>query len=169
MTDATDAALDRMAERAEPELVVEAIKDGSVRGVFEAYAMAPGHAEVALSVEDECQGRRLGRALFMEGLRALAERGFRTADLFCLRENAAVLALVRAAGGRIRLEGGEAVVQIELGRVLGEAAFWVDDHVAAWMLGRRERADGGCVLSPSLTLERIPFCGRDHWTEVAPP
>jgi ribosomal protein S18 acetylase RimI-like enzyme len=119
--DATDAALDRMAERAEPEMVVEAVEDGVVRGVFEAYATMPGHAEIALSVEDDCQGRGLGRALFMQGLRALAERGFRTADLLCLRENAPVLALVRAAGGRVRFEGGEAVVEIELGRVLQEA------------------------------------------------
>jgi hypothetical protein len=57
----------------------------------------------------------------MQGLQALAERGFRTADLLCLRENAPVLALVRAAGGRVRFEGGEAVVEIELGRVLQEA------------------------------------------------
>lgn len=131
MGDAPDAALDRLAERAEPELVVEALEEGVLRGVLEAYPTTPGHAEIALSVEDDCQGRGLGRALFTEGLRALAARGYRTADLLCLRENAPVLALVRAAGGRVRFEGGEAVVEIELGRVLEQAGPAEDPRAAA--------------------------------------
>lgn len=107
-------ALDRLAERAEPGLVLELVEEGAVRAVLEAYDAAPGHAEVAISVEDGWQGRGLGRALFEEGLRALAERGVRTADLVCLRENVALLRLVQGRGARIRWDGGEAQVEIDL-------------------------------------------------------
>ncbi len=107
-------ALDCMAERAEPELLLEIIEDGTVRAVLEAYATSPGHAEVAISVEDEYQERGLGRALFEEGLAVLATRGFRTADLFCLRENTALLHLVSGTGARLRMEGGEVHVEIDL-------------------------------------------------------
>ena len=45
-------AVDRMAERARPELLLEVIENGAVCAVLEAYATLPGHAEVAISVED---------------------------------------------------------------------------------------------------------------------
>ncbi|TNC74241.1 GNAT family N-acetyltransferase [Rubellimicrobium roseum] len=111
-------ALDRLADRADPELVLELVEEGAVRAVLEAYATSPGHVEVAISVEDGYQGRGLGRALFEEGLVLLASRGFRTADLVCLRENTALLHLVSRAGARLRMEGGEVHISIELGQVL---------------------------------------------------
>jgi GNAT superfamily N-acetyltransferase len=110
--------LDRLADRAEPELLLELVEEGAVRAVLEAHATTPGHVEVAISVEDGFQGRGLGRALFEEGLRVLALRGVRTADLYCLRENAALLHLVAGTGARLRWDGGEVHVEIDLGRVL---------------------------------------------------
>jgi ribosomal protein S18 acetylase RimI-like enzyme len=107
-------ALDQAVDRSEPELLLEIIEDGAVRAVLEAFATSPAHAEVAISVEDEYQGRGLGRALFEEGLTVLAARGFRTADLVCLRENTALLQLVRGTGARLRAEGGEVHIEIRL-------------------------------------------------------
>jgi GNAT superfamily N-acetyltransferase len=118
---ATDEALDGLAERAAPDLLLELVEEGAVRAVLEAHVTAPGHAELALSVEDRFQRRGLGRALFEEGLAVLAARGVRTADLYCLRENAALLGLARGAGARLRGDGGEVHVAIDLGRVPGEA------------------------------------------------
>ncbi|WP_210527618.1 GNAT family N-acetyltransferase [Rubellimicrobium arenae] len=120
MGEPTTEALDRLADRADPELVLELVEDGSIRAVLEAYATSPGHVEVAISVEDKYQGKGLGRALFEEGLDVLAARGFRTADLFCLRENAALLRLVARAGAKTRIDDGEVHVEIELGRVLDQ-------------------------------------------------
>lgn len=115
MAEPSQAALDRIADRASPDLLIEIEQDGGVRGVLEAYDLGGGHAEVALSVEDAYQGHGLGRRLFEEGLRLLGRRGFATADLCCLRDNGAVLHLVREAGGRVTLRDGEAVARIELG------------------------------------------------------
>lgn len=67
------------------------------------------------------QGQGLGRELFEEGLRLLAGRGFQTADLPCLRDNAVVLHMIRDAGGEIRVEDDEAFAEIELRRVLDRA------------------------------------------------
>ena len=94
MRNPSTEALDRLADRAEPELLLEIVEDGSVRAVLEAYATSPGHVEVAISVEDRYQGQGLGSALLEEGLTVLASRGFQTADLVCLRENRALLHLV---------------------------------------------------------------------------
>ena len=121
MGEPSEAALDRIADRAAPDIMLEVERDGDVRGVLEAYDAGAGHAEIALSVEDAYQGRGLGRRLFEEGLSHLARRGFRTADLYCLRENTAVLHLIRKAGGRIVFQGSEARAEIELGRILDRA------------------------------------------------
>ncbi|TNC49117.1 GNAT family N-acetyltransferase [Rubellimicrobium rubrum] len=120
MSELSTEALDRLADRAEPELLLELVEDGSVRAVLEAYATSPGHVEVAISVEDPYQGQGLGRALFEEGLVVLAERGFKTADLVCLRENTALLRLVSQAGARMRTEDGEVYSEIELHRALDQ-------------------------------------------------
>ncbi|MBP1804209.1 GNAT family N-acetyltransferase [Rubellimicrobium aerolatum] len=118
MGDPSVEALDRLADRADPELVLELVEEGAVRAMLEAHASAPGHVEVAISVEDRYQGKGLGRALFEEGLVILAARGFRTADLVCLRENTALLHLVSRAGARMRMEDGEVQIAIELDHVL---------------------------------------------------
>lgn len=121
MAEPSSEALARMADRATPDLLLEIERDGAVRGVLEAYDAGHGHAEIALSVEDAYQGQGLGRTLFEEGLRQLARRGFGTADLDCLRENAAMLRLVRRAGGRLSFHGPEAHAEIDLTQVLGRA------------------------------------------------
>lgn len=122
MGDTSVETLDCMAERAEPDLLLEIVESGAVRAVLEAYSTSPGHAEVAISVEDKYQGQGLGRALFEEGLAVLAARGFRTADLFCLRENIALLHLVSGTGARLRLEGSELHIEIDLDQVRSPAA-----------------------------------------------
>jgi GNAT superfamily N-acetyltransferase len=121
MSQPSAATLDRIADQATPDLMLEIERDGAVRGLFEAYGTGQGHAEIALSVEDAYQGQGLGRELFEEGLRLLARRGFQTADLTCLRDNAAVLHMIRDAGGQIRIQDGEAMAAIELRRVLDQA------------------------------------------------
>lgn len=121
MSQPSAAVLDGIANQATPDLMLEIERDGAVRGLFEAYGTGDGHAEIALSVEDAYQGQGLGRELFEEGLQMLARRGFRTADLTCLRNNAAVLHMVHDAGGQIRVRDGEVVAQIELRRVLDRA------------------------------------------------
>lgn len=110
-------ALDRLADRADPELLLEIVEDGSVRAVLEAYATSPGHVEIAISVEDRYQGQGLGSAL-LEGLTVLASRSFQTADLFCLRENRVLLRLVSQLGARVRFAEGEIHIEIELARWL---------------------------------------------------
>lgn len=118
MGEPTPEALDRLAEQADPELVLEMVEDGVVRAVLEAYPASPGHVEVAISVQDGYQGQGLGRALFEEGLVVLASRGFRTADLVCLRENTALLHLVSRAGATLRSDGNEVQIAIQLDHVL---------------------------------------------------
>lgn len=118
MGEPSTEVLDRLADRADPELVLELVEDGAVRAVLEAYATSPGHVEVAISVEDPYQGKGLGRALFEEGLVVLAARGFRTADLICLPENTALLHLVSRTGASIRRQDGEMHIAIELDRAL---------------------------------------------------
>ena len=120
MGDTSAEALDQLADRADPDLLLELIEDGAVRAVLEAYVTSPGHVEVAISVEDRYQGKGLGRALFEEGLAILAARDLRTADLFCLRENTALLHLVSRTAARIRFDGAEAHIEIELDRVLDQ-------------------------------------------------
>jgi GNAT superfamily N-acetyltransferase len=111
-------ALDRLADRADPELLLEIVEDGSVRAVLEAYATSRGHVEVAISVEDDYQGQGLGSALLDEGLTVLASRGFQTADLICLRENRVLLRLVGRAGARVRFDEGEIHIEIKLDKWL---------------------------------------------------
>jgi hypothetical protein len=64
----SEAVLDRVAEQADPELVLEIGRDGAIRGVLEAYELRHGRAQIALSVEDASQGHGLGHTLFDEGL-----------------------------------------------------------------------------------------------------
>ena len=121
MAEPSTAGLDRIADGATPDILLEIEKDGAVRGILEAYGGEDGHAEIALSVEDAYQGLGLGRTLFEEGLRHLARRGYEAADLYCLRENIPVLHLARDAGGRIEYQGSEARIEIELGQALDQA------------------------------------------------
>ena len=121
-------SLDLLADRAEPEIVLELIEEEAVRAVLEAYAASPGHVEVAISVEDGYQGQGRGRALFELGLEILAARGYRTADLVCLCENAALLHLVSRAGGRMRADGSEVQIAIDLDRVLDQASLGGEDR-----------------------------------------
>lgn len=108
----SDAVLDRLVGRAEPELLLEAVVDGGVRGVFEAYPAEPGHAEIALSVENEYQGRVVRRYLFDEGLEDIgtSEALLRVQDngpgLREPREGSQGLRLVRSLAGQLsgRLE-----------------------------------------------------------------
>jgi ribosomal protein S18 acetylase RimI-like enzyme len=118
MAESSEAMLDRVAEHAAPDLMLEIERDGAVRGVLEAFDLGHGDAEIALSVEDAYQGLGLGRRLFEEGLRHLGRRGYTTADLYCLRENTPVLRLVKSAGGEITFQGSEARAEIDLSRVL---------------------------------------------------
>lgn len=118
MAEHTADAIDAIASHASPDLMLEIVSEGAVRGILEAYEAAGGHVEIALSVEDRYQGRGLGRTLFEAGLRLLSQRDFRTADLHCLRENTAVLHLIRQAGGRIEVEGSEVHAEIDLGRMM---------------------------------------------------
>lgn len=118
MSEPSASALDHTAERATPDLLLEVERDGAVRGLLEAYGTGQGHAEVALSVEDDYQGLGLGRELFKKGLLLLAERGFRFADFMCRQDNVVVLHLIRNAGGQVRFRDGEAFAEVDLHRGL---------------------------------------------------
>lgn len=110
-------ATDQIAARARPDLLLEFVDGGVVRGVLEAYCTARNHAEIAISIEDAFQGQGHGRALFEAGLAELSRMGVKTAELYCMAENTAVLHLVRAAGGRMSSQDGEVVAHLHLPRI----------------------------------------------------
>ncbi|GGC24879.1 hypothetical protein GCM10011363_46610 [Marivita lacus] len=116
----SEASMDKIADAALPDMLIEYVDQGIVRGVIEAYRTKGAHAEVALSLEDAYQGRGFGRMLFRAGLHTLKEMGVRHVDLYCMRNNTAVLALVRSAGGSVRYLYGDAFAEVCLDRVLAQ-------------------------------------------------
>ena len=104
---------------AKPQILLEFVEQGVVRGVLEAYRTSPGHAEIALSLEDGYRGQGHGRRLFEAGLMHLQSGGFRTIELHCLASNTAVLRLVSARGGEIHSHRGETYATLSLATPAG--------------------------------------------------
>jgi mycothiol synthase len=69
--------------------------------VHEPEGNDPAFGEIfAIGVDDRARGTRLGRALALAGLRAMAQRGIRNGMLYVAEDNGAALALYRSIGFR---------------------------------------------------------------------
>ncbi len=80
-------------------VAVVAVVDDEIVGVgrYAALAESPGEAEVAILVEDACQGQGLGRRL-LDGATSLAQlHGMTTLSATVLAENVPAIAMLRSA------------------------------------------------------------------------
>lgn len=108
-------AMDRVAGKASPHLVLAIEADGATRGLLELFTTRePGHAEIGLSVEDAYQGLGYGRALFHRGIEEARRGGFETVDVQFSTRNAAIAKLCRDEGGSIRVAGEDSASLIPL-------------------------------------------------------
>lgn len=110
-----EEATDKVADRATLLLVLGIEADGAARGLLELFrAREPGHAEIAVSVEDAYQGRGYGRALFHRGIEEARRRGFTSVDVHFSSRNAAIGKLCRDEGGCPHSSGADSVAHIPL-------------------------------------------------------
>lgn len=115
MVDLPDRALQIVADRARPDIVLGISAQGRIVGVLELFKGRDGHAEIGISVEDSFQGKGYGKALFLDGLAAADKLGVRTADLYFASENNGIRSLVHGAGGEIQQRGAECEAHIDIG------------------------------------------------------
>jgi len=102
----TEATLKRRTTEAwfDPTLFLLAVDDAGLLGfnwlkVHEAHDHEPRIGEIyVIGVDPRGQGRGLGRALAVEGLQAVHERGIDVGMLFVAADNEPALALYRALG-----------------------------------------------------------------------
>ncbi len=111
-----NSSLQKIADRASPDIVLGIRADGRLVGVLEVFKGDNAHAEIGISVEDAHQGQGLGRALFLDGLAAAEDHGVRTADLYFSSENHGIRSLVSDAGGQILQRGAECEAHIDISR-----------------------------------------------------
>ncbi|WP_176699368.1 GNAT family N-acetyltransferase [Roseibaca calidilacus] len=115
MVDLPDKALQIVADRARPDIVLGISAEGRTVGVLELFKGRDGHAEIGISVEDTFQGKGYGKALFLDGLAAASKLGVRTADLYFASENHGIRSLVHSAGGQTQQCGAECEAHIDIG------------------------------------------------------
>ncbi|MCC5958460.1 MAG: GNAT family N-acetyltransferase [Rhodobacteraceae bacterium] len=109
-----NSAMQVIADRASPDIVLGIEAGGRVVGVLEIFKGHDAHAEIGISIEDAYQGQGFGRALFLDGLAAAERIGVQTADLFFASENHGIRSLVSAAGGEIQQRGAECEAHIDI-------------------------------------------------------
>ncbi|MEO5733927.1 MAG: GNAT family N-acetyltransferase [Rubrivivax sp.] len=73
-----------------------------------------GEAEFSLSVLPRSRGQGMGSLLFDHAVTAARNRGVRRLWIHLLRENAAMLAIVRRSGAQIDFDGVDATAQLQL-------------------------------------------------------
>jgi GNAT superfamily N-acetyltransferase len=107
-------SIDRFSSRYCPDQIIALQIDGTERGLLELHLTGNGHCEIAISVEDRFQGQGYGGRLYEAGLRLAMDLGIDTIDATFSRENIAVLAMVKRAGGQItdRIDILEARVKV---------------------------------------------------------
>lgn len=99
----------------EPALALGAFCGPRLVGVGELYPWTEAAAgELALAVDPVFRRRGIGRALLERAAALARNRFWRALFAFCAADNAAVLALVRRCGARLRLEPPEAYAIVPL-------------------------------------------------------
>ena len=84
MVDLPDKALQIVADRARPDIVLGISAEGRTVGVLELFKGRDGHAEIGISVEDTFQGKGYGKALFFGWVgRGEQAWGAHSGSLFC--------------------------------------------------------------------------------------
>jgi GNAT superfamily N-acetyltransferase len=116
MIDLPNAALQDVADRASPDIVLGVRAAGRVVGVLELFKGLDAHAEIGISVEDAYHRQGYGKALFLEGLLSAEALGVRTADLYFASENRGIRSLVKSAGGKILQRGADCEAHIDIRR-----------------------------------------------------
>ena len=95
---------------------------------------ASGHGELGLSVLEQARGRGLGARLFEHAVMQARNRGVHTLHIHLARENTPMLAIVKAAGAHIEVQGSEALAVLPLaGDTLGsQIGELLGERAAAW-------------------------------------
>lgn len=114
MVDLPNNALQTIADRASPDIVLGVQAEGRLVGVLEIFKGADAHAEIAISVEDAYQGQGFGKALFRDGLVAAEHLNVCTADLYFASENHGIRSMVNAAEGQIVQHGADCEAHITI-------------------------------------------------------
>ncbi|MBP0614923.1 GNAT family N-acetyltransferase [Jiella mangrovi] len=118
---------------------------GVVRGVAELRFISAdrGEAEIAFSIERQCQGFGYGTRLFARMRDAARNRGVHRLWLTCLSENRRILAIAKKFGAKVTLLGNEATAEIS-GQHPGRGSLsreWVEETRAQIfeMIDQRQR------------------------------
>ena len=107
--------LDRLLDRhGGKHLVVLAVDGAVVRGVGEYMEEPVGRAELALVVEDDFQGRSVGRALLRTLQQLALERGIRAFTGDVSHANRRALLLLRGTGRGVRVDSGYGSLRFRL-------------------------------------------------------
>ncbi len=102
---AGDPELKRLVDRNTAEhVVVLAVEGTQIRGIGEFIAERMQRAELALVVEDACQGRGVGRSLFRRLEQLALEHGIQAFTGDMASGNAGALALLRGTGRRLQTQ-----------------------------------------------------------------
>ena len=132
-------------------ILVGAFARGTLRAAVELCTdrlFWPDEAELAISVERELQGRRVGSALMRRALTIARNRGIRRVHMLCLAGNLRMRALARSFGGRLELDGGELSVTFAL------------DPPNQFSLALEALEDGTGAVGAM--LDRLPVPGLDR-------
>ncbi|MCW2940302.1 MAG: GCN5-related N-acetyltransferase, partial [Actinomycetia bacterium] len=114
--------LDQIAERAHGLTLVAEGPDGSVLALAHLmHVLDPGVAELAFLVEDDWQGRGLGRALTEVLLVLGRERGLVELRATVLSENGRMRRLLTSFGGRVLRTEDPGVIEVKI-RLDGRSA-----------------------------------------------
>lgn len=120
--DVPQRLLDGFAEAAPGSTFVAEGPDGSLLALAHlSHVLDPGVAEVAVLVEDDWQGRGLGRALTELLLAMAGERGLVELRATVLGENTRMRRLLTSLGGRIHPGGDPRTIEVRL-RLVGRTA-----------------------------------------------
>jgi GNAT superfamily N-acetyltransferase len=106
--------LDTVAERSSPDLLLGIECNDVPCAVLEIHRTSDGHAEIAISVEDNFQGLGYGSRLFEAGIEHAKNMKIHTADLYYQNGNTGIARLVGNAGGKCTVHGADVCAQIDL-------------------------------------------------------
>lgn len=106
--------LDTVAERATPDLLLGIEHNKVPCAILEIHRTKNGHAEIAISVEDNFQGLGYGSSLFEAGIEHAKNMKIHTADLYYHSGNTGIAKLVDNAGGKCISHGTEICAEIDL-------------------------------------------------------
>lgn len=110
----SDAHLERYAETAVPEVVIDAVEDGAIVGVAELYRWreAGNEGEIALTVDETHRHAGIGQALVDAALAEGRRRGFADMHLYFRKANPAMRRIAARSGLELRDSGDPCIAEV---------------------------------------------------------